>query len=208
MRSNSSCGDAGRACSGRAEDRDLTHALVLCEAGVDLERLEALSRRLAVALRSGDLVLFYGPLGAGKTTMIRAMARALGVTDPVRSPSFTIANIYAGPLTVNHLDLYRLDEIGEEDALALEEYVSPGSVTLVEWPEAGEGRMGRPTWVVRLGHESMTTRCLSLESADARAVAHWEEACRGEERQLSAPSAEPFPGGSSGGNRSSGGVVR
>jgi tRNA threonylcarbamoyladenosine biosynthesis protein TsaE len=185
----------------------LTYALVLREAGVDLARLEALARRLADTLRSGDLVLFYGPLGAGKTTMIRAMARALGVTDPVRSPSFTIANIYAGPLTVNHLDLYRLDEIDEEDALALEEYVSPGSVTLVEWPEAGEGRLGRPTWVVRLEHESVTTRSLRLESADSHAVARWEGARSAEEPTPSATPPEPSPRGSADADRKSGGAV-
>ena len=70
------------------------------------------------------------------------MAEALDVTDPVRSPSFTLANIYAGRMTVQHLDLYRLDEIGDDDALALEEYVCGDAVTLVEWPQAGIGRLG------------------------------------------------------------------
>ena len=73
---------------------------------------------------------------------MRAVAEALEVTDPVRSPSFTLANIYAGRLPVQHLDLYRLDEIGDDDALALEEYVGGDAVTLVEWPEAGVGRLG------------------------------------------------------------------
>ena len=75
---------------------------------------------------------------------MRAVARGLGVTDPVRSPSFTIANIYSGRVTVQHLDLYRLEEIGDEDASALEEYVRQDAVTLVEWPEAGVGRLGPP----------------------------------------------------------------
>jgi tRNA threonylcarbamoyladenosine biosynthesis protein TsaE len=146
------------------------------ERGVTLERLEVLAARLARSLRSGDLVLFYGPLGAGKTTMIRAMARVLGVTDPVRSPSFTIANIYAAPVTVNHLDLYRLEEILEEDVLALEDYVCSDAVTLVEWPEAGAARLGPPTWVVRLGHETMDTRRLLLQTEDAPAADRWAEA--------------------------------
>ena len=65
------------------------------------------------------------------------------MTDPVRSPSFTLANIYAGRLLIQHLDLYRLDDIGDDDALALEEYVRGDAVTLVEWPQAGLGRLGR-----------------------------------------------------------------
>ena len=70
--------------------------LVLRRQSVGLGELRRIGRRLARALRGGDLVLLYGPLGAGKTTLIRAIAEALEVTDPVRSPSFTLANIYAG----------------------------------------------------------------------------------------------------------------
>ena len=154
----------------------MTMFVELREQGVTLERLQSVGARLARCLRPGDVVLFYGPLGAGKTTMIRAMARALGVTDPVRSPSFTIANIYAAPITVNHLDLYRLDDIRDEDSLGLEEYVSEDAVTLVEWPEAGVDRLGRPTWVVRLEHETVDTRVLTLESEDPDAARRWAEA--------------------------------
>jgi tRNA threonylcarbamoyladenosine biosynthesis protein TsaE len=150
--------------------------LVLRSQGVRLDRLERIGRRLARALRPGDLVLLYGPLGAGKTTLVRSVARALAVTDTVRSPSFTIANIYAGRVTVQHVDLYRLDEIGDDDALALEEYVRPDAVTLVEWPEAGLGRLGAPTWVVRLAHESLSERTLEIEAATDEARERWEEA--------------------------------
>jgi tRNA threonylcarbamoyladenosine biosynthesis protein TsaE len=138
--------------------------VLLRERGVKLDKLETIGHRLAGCLRPGDLVLFYGPLGAGKTTLVRAIASALEVTDPVRSPSFTIANIYGGALPIQHLDLYRLEEIGDEDALALEEYVRPDAVTLVEWPQAGIGRLGEPTWVVRIGHESLHERSVEIEA--------------------------------------------
>ena len=150
--------------------------LVLRRQGVGLGELRRVGRRLAAALRGGDLVLLYGPLGAGKTTLIRAVAEALDVTDPVRSPSFTLANIYAGRLLVQHLDLYRLDEIGDDDALALEEYVGGDAVTLVEWPQAGIGRLGPGTWKVRLAHESPRERSIEIEAMTDDAKDRWEVA--------------------------------
>ena len=143
---------------------------------MSLDRLERIGRRLARALRLGDLVLLEGPLGAGKTTFVRAVARGLDVTDPVRSPSFTIANIYSGRMPVQHLDLYRLDDIGDDDALALEDYVGGDAVTLVEWPEAGAGRLGAPDWTVRIRHESLRTRGLEVEAMSGEAAERWEDA--------------------------------
>lgn len=149
---------------------------MLDEESVTLERLEELGRTLASALRSGDVVLLYGPLGAGKTAFVRAVARALDVTDPVRSPSFTIANIYSGRFTVQHLDLYRLDEIGDDDALALEEYVDADAVTLVEWPQAGLGRLGEAQFTVNMDHQSLAERKIRIEVRDAEVEARWRRA--------------------------------
>lgn len=150
--------------------------LVLSSRGVRLDEMERIGGRLARALLPGDLVLLYGPLGAGKTTLVRAVARALDVTDPVRSPSFTIANIYSGRVRVQHLDLYRLEEIGDDDALALEEYVSEDAVTLVEWPEAGAARLGAPSWTVTIGHQSLHTRTVEVEALTEAARRRWEKA--------------------------------
>jgi tRNA threonylcarbamoyladenosine biosynthesis protein TsaE len=152
-----------------------SEVLLRCD-GVRLARLQEIGRRLARAVRPGDLVLLYGPLGAGKTTLVRAVAEELGITDQVRSPSFTIANIYSGPIPVQHLDLYRLEDIGDDDALALEEYVQPETVTIVEWPEAGSERLGTPQWVIRLDHETVKERRVQVEVLGDEARGRWERA--------------------------------
>ncbi|MCX8033091.1 MAG: tRNA (adenosine(37)-N6)-threonylcarbamoyltransferase complex ATPase subunit type 1 TsaE [Thermoleophilia bacterium] len=150
--------------------------VVFENAGVDLGKLAGLARRMAKALRAGDLVFLEGPLGSGKTAFVRALARALDVRDPVRSPSFTLANVYRGRMTLHHLDLYRLDGLEQEDALALEEYVSEDAVTLVEWPGAGVGRLGDPAWIVRFEHESPETRWVQIEAVTDEARNRWEGA--------------------------------
>jgi tRNA threonylcarbamoyladenosine biosynthesis protein TsaE len=141
-----------------------------------LDEVAECGRRLGRALRLGDLVFLEGPLGAGKTTFVRAVAEVLSVTDRVRSPSFTIANIYAGAVTVQHLDLYRLEFLADEDALALEEYVRPDAVTLVEWPQAGRERLGTPAWTVLLDHVSLDTRSLEVVAATKDERIRWEGA--------------------------------
>jgi tRNA threonylcarbamoyladenosine biosynthesis protein TsaE len=150
--------------------------VILRETGVGLSRLQALAERLARALRPGDLVLLVGPLGSGKTQLVRYLAAALRLDDAVRSPSFTIANVYRGPVTVNHLDLYRLDHIADEDTLALEEYLSAEAITLVEWPEAGRDRLANPQWLIRLEHETLSTRIIEVEAGSADVVGRFERA--------------------------------
>lgn len=113
---------------------------------------EAIGERLGADLAPGDVVLVSGPLGAGKTTLIRGICRALEVTDTVTSPTFTIGQRYAGRVPVSHLDLYRLEELGAEDPALLDDYLTPDAVALVEWPEAAEPGLARVTRRVELRH--------------------------------------------------------
>lgn len=100
---------------------------------------ESIGAELARELRGGDVVLIRGELGSGKTTLVRGAARALGVTDPVTSPTFSIGHRYRAPqLTVTHLDLYRIEALEDEDPGLLADYVGPGSIAFVEWPVQGE----------------------------------------------------------------------
>ena len=96
---------------------------------------ESLGAELAGVLGDGDVVLVRGELGSGKTTLVRGAARALGVSDPVTSPTFSIGHRYrAGDLTVSHLDLYRLAGLEHEDPALLADYLGPGRIAFVEWP--------------------------------------------------------------------------
>jgi tRNA threonylcarbamoyladenosine biosynthesis protein TsaE len=129
------------------------------------EETESLGARLARYLEAGDVVSVAGELGSGKTTFIRGACRALGVTQPVTSPTYTIGNRYEGERAVSHLDLYRLEAVSDSDWAALEPYFED-AVVFVEWPEAGEGRLPAPRVTVRLGHVDLTHREIAFESRE------------------------------------------
>lgn len=96
---------------------------------------------------------------------MRGAAHALGVSDPVTSPTFTIGNRYAGMVTVSHLDLYRFERVGEADWGALEPYFED-AITFVEWPEAAAGWLPEPRAAVRLEHLDSGRRRIALEAAE------------------------------------------
>jgi tRNA threonylcarbamoyladenosine biosynthesis protein TsaE len=113
---------------------------------------EAVGERLGAELEPGDVVLVSGQLGAGKTTLIRGVCRALGVSEPVTSPTFTIGQRYRGRVPVSHLDLYRLDDLGDEDPALLEDYLGPDSVALIEWPGVAEPELDRVSMRIEIRH--------------------------------------------------------
>ena len=107
----------------------------------DLAATAALGARIAAGLGTGDAVALRGDLGAGKTTLARAILRALGVTESVPSPTFTLVQTYETPgLAVRHYDLYRIQDPRELDELGLEEALEEGAV-LIEWPENAGNRL-------------------------------------------------------------------
>jgi tRNA threonylcarbamoyladenosine biosynthesis protein TsaE len=133
------------------------------------DETESLGRELASTLVDGDLVLVRGELGAGKTTLVRGAARALGVEDPVTSPTFSIGHRYrAGDLTVSHLDLYRLAGLGGEDPDLLADYLGPGRIAFVEWPPDGEPELSGARLLVTLAHAGGERR--SIEIVDLAAT--------------------------------------
>ncbi len=119
--------------------------------------LEALDGRTVVALR--------GEMGAGKTTLIRAIAERLGATDTVTSPTFAIVNQYEGAdaQRIYHFDFYRIDDIREAYDFGYEEYFYSGDLCLVEWPEKIEALLPEDVATVRITVDGETERTFEIE---------------------------------------------
>ena len=127
---------------------------------------EAVGGSLAARLEVGDVVTVRGELGAGKTTFVRGACRALGITAPVTSPTFTIGHRYRGRVDVSHLDLYRFTGVSPAEWGDLEPYFDD-AIAFVEWPEAGSGVLPRPRVTVELEHVDEQRRRIRLDAADA-----------------------------------------
>jgi tRNA threonylcarbamoyladenosine biosynthesis protein TsaE len=133
----------------------------------DPRETEALGAKLAAGLKDGDVVLVLGELGSGKTTLVRGAARALGVTDPITSPTFSIGHRYRGlEVTVTHLDLYRLAGLEHEDPGLLSDYLGPGRIAFVEWPPNVAGELSSARLRVTLSH--LGGDCRHIEVGDLR----------------------------------------
>ncbi len=122
---------------------------------------EAIAARLARALVPGDVVTVSGELGSGKTTFVRGACRALGVTAPVTSPTYTIGHRYEGEPDVSHLDLYRFTAVSQAEWGDLEPYFDD-AVVFVEWPEAARGGLPPVRAEVRLEHTGESSRRITI----------------------------------------------
>jgi tRNA threonylcarbamoyladenosine biosynthesis protein TsaE len=123
-----------------------------------------LGRRLGRALGPGSVVSLEGPLGAGKTTLAKGIAEALGIGEPITSPTFTLISSYQGSVALHHVDLYRLRDHAEVEDLGLEELFAGDSVTLVEWGEKAAGLLPPQVITVRLAIHG-DARTLTIEGA-------------------------------------------
>jgi tRNA threonylcarbamoyladenosine biosynthesis protein TsaE len=123
---------------------------------------ETVAAELAAQLEPGDVVTVSGELGAGKTTFVRGAARALGVTAPVTSPTYTIGNRYMGSVDVSHVDLYRFERVSPPEWGDLEPYFDE-AVVFVEWPEAGAGVLPAARFAVELRHKGPERRSVRID---------------------------------------------
>jgi tRNA threonylcarbamoyladenosine biosynthesis protein TsaE len=129
------------------------------------EATESVAAQLAARLAVGDVVAVSGELGSGKTTFVRGACRALGVTAPVTSPTFTIGHRYPGQADVSHLDLFRFNGVSAAEWGDLEPYFE-NAIVFVEWPEVGRDVLPSARVAVRLQHAGGDRRRLVLASED------------------------------------------
>ncbi len=132
------------------------------------QETQAVAALLAQRLVGGEFIALIGDLGAGKTTFTQGLVVALGSTARVKSPTFTVMNIYdAGGHSsirrVVHCDFYRFTKEEELGALELEEYRAPDTVIIAEWPDALPTVEWNPTYIVRIEHTGENSRSISIE---------------------------------------------
>lgn len=137
------------------------------------DETQAFGQALAQALGGQGLVYVQGDLGAGKTTLCRAIIRALGHTGAVKSPTFTLVEPYdLNGQQVFHLDLYRLADPKELEYIGIDEYFGADCLCLIEWPERAAGKLPQPDLTIKLSGIG-TRRSVSLQSSSL----HGEKVC-------------------------------
>ena len=102
------------------------------------EQTWAAAAALMESLKPGTVIALHGDLGAGKTCFIQGLAVAMGITDPITSPTYTFIGEYEGRMKLNHIDLYRLANSVEALGIGLEEYLDSDGITAIEWAERAE----------------------------------------------------------------------
>lgn len=129
----------------------------------DLAGLAAFARDFAARLRPGDAVALHGPIGAGKTTLVRALVAVLhGTDDAVSSPTFVFRQRYDGVPPIEHLDLYRIEDPAELRDLGLDDAFAPDRIVLVEWAERAPGLLPAHTIDVRIDGSGEGPRTIAV----------------------------------------------
>jgi tRNA threonylcarbamoyladenosine biosynthesis protein TsaE len=129
---------------------------------------------MAEVLLPGDVVSLAGELGTGKTAFVQGAARALGVEDPVVSPTFVLVREYRGEMPIYHVDVYRLERLQEVHDLGFEDLLDPAGVVFVEWGDAVEALLPASHIKVELWTQDEDTRRLRLSAMGPSWAPRWE----------------------------------
>jgi tRNA threonylcarbamoyladenosine biosynthesis protein TsaE len=127
----------------------------------------ALGRKIGAQLRGGEIFAICGPLGSGKTHLIKGIAAGAGAQDreSVTSPTFVFVNQYTGRFDLYHIDAYRLDSVADFEMLGFDDFCYPESVVLIEWADKVEAALGGLDYIrVDLAHAGQRTRTIRLQN--------------------------------------------
>ena len=141
---------------------------VIAERTTAPHETHALAARVAGVARPGDLVVLVGGLGSGKTCFVQGFARAMGVDDPVTSPTFALVHNYEGRVPIVHADLYRLVSEHEVLDLGIDEALADGAIALVEWGDIASGVLAKDRLTIKITDIDETTREFRFEGGEDR----------------------------------------
>ena len=126
-------------------------------------------RKIGSQLKGGDVIALIGPLGSGKTHLIKGIVKGLGAEDAyneVTSPTFVLVNEYTGRLDIFHIDAYRLDSIAQFEQIGFDDYCYPDSVVLIEWADKVEAALAGIKYIkVELAHLGPDNRAIKITNA-------------------------------------------
>ncbi len=137
----------------------------------DEETTERIGTAIAVRLDRGSVVGIGGPLGAGKTVLVRGIAKGLDISEPVCSPSFTLVAEYEGTLPLVHIDLYRTGSSEELELIGIEELLSRDAVIVLEWAEKASGYLPDDSIRIRMEITDRARR-IEIDGADIEHPLH------------------------------------
>lgn len=124
-----------------------------------------LGRKIGSMLKGGEIIALTGQLGAGKTHLVKGIAKGAGAEDSgsVNSPTFVIVNEYKGCLDIYHIDAYRLESIDEFEVLGFDDYCYPNSIVVIEWADKIEAALKTINYIrIKLEHNGASTRKISI----------------------------------------------
>ena len=135
------------------------------------EDTERLGRIVGACLEGGEVIALYGDLGTGKTTLVRGLAAGIGAPPrAVSSPTFVLVHEYHGRLRLAHADLYRISSALELHHTGLMDYFDRSTVTVIEWAEKAAGELPSDRLEVRLSHDGVSTRRLTMSGLGRHAT--------------------------------------
>lgn len=133
-----------------------------------INELKKVAQTIAGILQEGDVLSLRGDLGAGKTTFVQAIAKAMGIHETVTSPTFSLVNYYEGTPPLWHLDLYRLEAPEELEDIGYEDYFYPeNAITFIEWAEKADYYLPDDVYEIDIIHEE-NTRAMTIDPRLAR----------------------------------------